>query len=359
MSSSLGVRAPGLSIDDLMESARSVIGQEKAKQQLAVLLRRQLYVASGEFPSSTGAILAGPSGAGKTMLARAMCSACGLPYAEVNATQYTEKGYVGPDLSQAFVSLMQSAADMIDGRHADAAGGMEVPSVALFERRDLDEVIALAQTGVLLLDEFDKWMLQQTDPTGRDKGRALQSELLKIIEGSTEWVRDDEDELGQPFDTTRVLVICAGAFVGLLNIVRRRLEDAELHVESAFEQIQPIDFEKFGLLPELSGRLTVHIMVGQLTAHHFAAILRSEGGLLDEYRKRFALEGCELIVEDGALLRLSEEARSRGTGARGLRHVMERTFHDALLEASRRDEPTRVRVTAENAVPPQFRVALA
>lgn len=328
-------------LERLLLAVAHVKGQVEVKRRLAWVLRRQQHVAGGRLPTSpAGAIATGGTGVGKTYLVGAMCRACGLPFAEIKATQYTEKGYVGPDLEQMFLHLLQAAADQLDGERPPGAYRQDVDA-ELFHRGDLEEVVERAQLGVVLLDEFDKWMSTGTgkDDHGRNKGRSLQFELLTILEGATVWVSDSEDELGHPFDTSRVLVIAAGAFYGppsLATLLRRRLAGEEVaHVkreEPAWDLLEPIDFQDFGVIPELAGRLTVHLPFRDLRAGDMAAILTEEGGLIDEYQLRAREDGIELQFEEGALLAIGDIAAHRDTGARGLRHVLEQLLAEPLTQ---------------------------
>lgn len=330
----------------LLRAVDHVRGQQVAKQRLAWTLRRQQQVAEGKLPTApAGAIATGPTGVGKTYLTRAMCESCGLPFAEVKATQYTERGYVGPDLEQMFLHLFQAAADQLDGERPPGAYRQDVDA-DLFHRGDLEDVLERASTGVVMLDEFDKWMGQTTkDDHGRNKGRSLQYELLTILEGATVWVSDSEEELGERFDTTRVLIIAAGAFYGppsLASILRRRLREEEIgdtrRSQPQWELLEPVDFQEFGVVPELSGRLTVHLPFKDLQPAEFVAILQEEGGLVEEYIGRAKAEGIDLLFAPGALLAVGQLAAQRDTGARGLRHVLEGLLARPLVEASLAEE---------------------
>src|SRR5215471_11782897 len=161
---------------DLYLATSRVIGQERARKQLAILLERQGGVAERRWAKADSAIIAGWTGTGKTYLAKMMCEASGLPFADCNATQYTESGYAGDDLSQMFLPLLESAARM-----KDATSGVSSQAVSsVLERDDVAAVVELAATGVILLDEMDKWCHRQNHQTGR-LDTAVQAELLKIV----------------------------------------------------------------------------------------------------------------------------------------------------------------------------------
>jgi ATP-dependent Clp protease ATP-binding subunit ClpX len=334
---------------DLYQRTDQVVGQEKARQQLAVLFERQWQVAQGTLATTEeGAILGGRSGVGKSMLARAMCQLSGLPYAEVDATQYTDRGYVGLDLAQMFLPLINSAARMYDEKRQQQPYSVQklrsVPSVMKRPMAELEEIVKLAESGVVLLDEFDKWMLQGIDASGRNVGRKLQAELLKMVEGSYQYVSDSEDELGVPFDTSRVLVLTAGAFVGLFKAVARRLELETINPEldeNFYKQIDPTDFVRFGLLPELAGRLATHIFLRPLQAEQLARIAEMNGSI-EEYRLRFAALGCGWDVPETAVRYIAAVALGRETGARGLKHVLWQVFSEALFQASATEVPLKV-----------------
>lgn len=325
---------------ELHGSTTQVIGQERARRQMAVLIERQVELARGKYRMSQAAIVAGWTGSGKTMMTRLMCEASGLPFADINATQYTESGYAGDDLAQMFVPLLESAARMID--HEAGARPPEVSSV--LKRDDIRQVIELASTGVIFLDEFDKWTQRVNHATGR-LDTSIQAELLKMIEGSIEYVSDEEDELGFPFDTSRVLIICGGAFVGLARQVLRRLQRDEefMHDEGFWDLIEQGDFVKYGLIPELAGRLGIHIFTRPLRTEHMTEILTQSGGLIDEYRERFEAAGITWDVSPHAIGHLADLALQKDVGARGIDNVLWHKFSGALFEASHVELPATVR----------------
>src|SRR5262249_26921882 len=205
--------------------------------------------------------------------------------ADVNATQFSEPAYAGDDLSQMSLPLIESAAIMQDQRlRMDPP---DVPSVV--KRPDIDWIAEKAAVGVILMDEFDKWMQRINHHTGR-LDTAIQAELLKMIEGSMVYVADNEDETGLLFDTSKVLILCAGAFVGLAEAVRSGMDrPKEATIDEAFWlQIEQSDFIRYGVIPELGGRLSKMIFLRPLLKDHLAQIITQPGGVVDELKQRFA-----------------------------------------------------------------------
>jgi len=328
---------------ELYLSSDAVVGQERTRRQLAVLLNRQWQVHEGRLRHAHGALLGGFSGSGKSMCSRVMCQHLGLPFAELDATRYTEAGYKGLDLRQMFLPLLESAAHMIDAERAGTAYRLdsERHEGSVLKRPDIKEVVRRAQTGVILLDEFDKWMLRVNHVTGQ-KDRAIQSELLKMIEGSHEYVNSGDEEIGVIFDTSRVLIICAGSFIGLLQQVRKRMHgDADdftiMLGETFWNQIVPEDFERFGLLPELTGRLSTHIFTRPLEKDHLTTILKRPESALQEYRQQFEEAGCKWAVNEAGVLELAAKAMERNIGARALEFVLWKYMNAALFEAATRE----------------------
>jgi ATP-dependent Clp protease ATP-binding subunit ClpX len=330
-----------LGVLDLYLGTSRVVGQERARRQLAVLLKRQIEVARGRWPLAESAIICGWTGTGKTYLTRMMCELCGLPFADVNATQYTETGYAGDDLAQMFMPLLESAARLRDRKAS--AEPRAVSSV--LKRDDIAEVAELAATGVILLDEFDKWMHRVNHHTGR-LDTAIQAELLKMIEGGTVYVSDNEDEIGIPFDTSKVLILCAGAFVGLADKVRRRLEREKEAVqdESFWQLIEQSDFVRYGVIPELAGRLSKLVFLRPLLKEHLSAIISQTGGPVDELRQRFEAVGCRWDVPPIAITHLADVALHKDVGARGIDAVLWTAFGEALFHAEAAEAPMAVRL---------------
>ena len=336
---------------DLYLATEAVVGQDRARKQMAELLADQWDSVQESYPRiNRAAVLSGRSGTGKSMCSRMMCQHLGLPYAEADATRYTESGYKGLDLQHMFMPLIEAAARMKDAEVDSRVEGLgkEAPRhSSVLKRADIAEVIALAQTGVILLDEFDKWMLRINHVTG-EKDKAIQAEILKMIEGSIEYVSDSDEELGVQFDTSRVLIICAGAFVGLFQQVHKRLggesdDKSYMQQENFWNQIVPEDFERFGLLPELAGRLSTQIFTRPLKTEDMREILTREGGLLAKYRARYESFGCAWGLDDASTIHIVAEAMKRDTGARALDHVCSKMIGGELLfEASLAEQRLRV-----------------
>jgi ATP-dependent Clp protease ATP-binding subunit ClpX len=323
---------------NLVRATAHVLGQDQARRHLAMLLQRQVDVGLGRYPEAIGVLVFGRTGVGKTLAIKEMCQRCGLPFATVDATAYTDKGYIGPDLSQMFLPLIRSALGILEAhRRGDEHLYIDdEEETTLFGRskEDIRAAIELAQVGVLLVDEFDKWLIRGQDLAGRNVGRQLQAELLNMVQGTTVYVSDAEEDLGEDFDTQKTMIICCGAFTDLARVLEQRLDVGSLHEETVWEQVEPKDFEHLGILPELSGRLASHVVFRPLNAEHLAKILRQEGGLIDEYTARFAAEQCQLVVDESAIGILGRQAHARGTGARGLRHILEKMTAAALYAAA-------------------------
>jgi ATP-dependent Clp protease ATP-binding subunit ClpX len=331
-------------VSDLYFSTERVVGQEKARKQLALLLHRQLDVARGRWSKGDSAIITGFTGTGKSYLARMMCEYCGLPFADCNATQFTESGYAGDDLSQMFLPLLEDAA-----RRYDAANELTDSEPKVLKRPDLDRIIEYASTGVVLLDEFDKWMHRMNHHNGR-LDTAIQGELLKMVEGSNVYVSDNEDEIGTSFDTSKVLILCAGAFVGLAQKALKRMDRHEENTQLAYMQmaerglIEQRDFVNYGVIPELAGRLSKMVFLRPLSKEHLATIIRLPGGPIEELKARFQEADCEWQVPEEVVTHLADQALQRQVGARGIDSVLWQTFSDALFQASVSEHSNAVRL---------------
>lgn len=325
---------------ELYRGTSHILGQEKARKQMAILLERQRLVQEGRLDSSSGAILAGRSGSGKTYMAKTMCELSGIPYADIDANHYTESGYAGLNLSQALLPLLTAAARIIDKRHGPYD---EEPDSNVLKRSDIHDVIAFAESGVVIVDEFDKWMHRRNHVTGQ-MDTPIQAEFLKMVEGSDVYVSDDADEVGISVNTKKVLFICAGAFVGLTKIVARHLKMTSpvRSDDTYWEFVEPQDLVAYGVLPELAGRLSTHIMLSPLKVEHLVDILNQPGGIIDEYRERFEEVGIAWDISEESIRQLANIALQRGTGARAVEHVCWQAFSEALFNARLADGGGRV-----------------
>jgi ATP-dependent Clp protease ATP-binding subunit ClpX len=259
-----------------------------------------------------------------------------------------------------FLPLLESAARMKDN-NTPAASSARTGVSSVLKRDDIAEVAELASTGVILLDEFDKWMRRVNHHTGR-LDTAIQAELLKMIEGSQVYISDSEDEAGLLFDTSKVLVLCAGAFVGLVSDVLKRqgraVEDLQAAFQTLIEQnlIEQGDFVRYGVIPELAGRLSKMVFLRPLQKQDLSVIIRAPGGVVDELRQRFEAVGCQWAVPDVAVMYMADVALRKEVGARGIDTVVWQVFHDALFRASVAEHPTTVSL-AVNQVRAELRAA--
>lgn len=320
-----------------------VIGQDDAKRYMAVAVynhyKRLLYAPKDDDIEldKSNIILVGPTGTGKTLMARTIARLLKVPFTIVDATVLTEAGYVGEDVESILSRLLQVA----------------------------DYNVAQAERGIVFIDEIDKIARKGDNPSiTRDvSGEGVQQALLKILEGTiasvpVEGTRKHRDQDTVTIDTRGILFICGGAFVGLSDIVAGRLgrhesgfgaswHDHEVKPEELLEQVSADDLAEFGLLPEFIGRLPVVSVLDELTEADLARILTEpKNALVKQYRKMFAVDGVDLVFTEQAVNTIASTAITRGTGARGLRSIIEKTLEETMFELPSMDDVQQVIVDA-------------